>query len=975
MSKSKALGVWVDSCAVVVAWGACGFAENVAVGLLWRDQFSGAWEIDLARKLVVPLAVALFAPASLVASRAFRIVLRIAATGDRRLASVLAAVGALLAGALGYGVTGGRHFASWGFRGAVILLIASMGAWVSGVGAARLVRAVRIPLAIAAIGIFVTCASWLADGYVLPRLYPTFHDALFGCFLFGATAVAIALRGDEPPSMWSLAGAAAVTAALVFEWLSLPRTIAELDQRANLRIALVEHAPMAGRAIQFISKLRREEPARLSSGTTVGIAPGDVARTLDWSGHDIVLISIDALRADHVSAYGYGRAITPNIDGLARDGTLFESAYCPTPHTSYSVTSMLTGKYMRPLLALGLGSDSETWAQALRRYGYRTAAFYPPAVFFIDEEQFRTFETSRLGFEYAKVEFADPELRERQVEEYLSGAPPGVPMFLWVHFFEPHEPYVVHPEHVFTGGSPPEIDAYDSEVATADDGVGRILRVVRAHRPGAVVMVTADHGEEFGEHGGRYHGTTVYEEQVRVPLVIDGPMVRRGVRERSVVQTIDLFPTVLSALGIPRPARVRGRDLGSLLVGDLPVRQSFPLDSGFAFAETDDYALIAEGEHRLVCARRAAACALYRPQDDPRERRDVASTQRELFDGLRASLRSVELEFGRYERGEGRGLPEALRRGIQGDIEAAPDVVSLLDDADVSIRRKAAEVCFDLRSKETLVALRRSSIRDDDDEVRRWAKLALVRMGDADPDSLGNLGDDAAPEWRRRVALVRAERGDVAGCDELSNWWSYVLPPSGMGTADGEPPRLSLDLRHVREILEAASTAHCRSMVPGLIRGLSDVRARRYVSDVLGALGDPRARDPLLGLLARETNETSRAREAEALLALGMQTWASAIPSGDVRAKLPVSRGSQLALIFVSDPSATLEVRINGSDVPVGSANSSVRSVELPAHTGPNAVLEAHVEGGTVRALWIASDGGGSLESLNGLDHLEKRAH
>ena len=92
------------------------------------------------------------------------------------------------------------------------------------------------------------------------------------------------------------------------------------------------------------------------------------------------------------------------------------------------------------------------------------------------------------------------------------------PLFLWVHFFEPHEPYVVHPDHLFTGGRSADEDAYDGEIATADDGIGRIVRLLRARRPGAVVIVTADHGEEFGDHGGRYHGTTVYEEQVRVPL-------------------------------------------------------------------------------------------------------------------------------------------------------------------------------------------------------------------------------------------------------------------------------------------------------------------------------------------------------------------------------------------------------------------------------------------------------------------------
>jgi hypothetical protein len=807
------------------------------------------------------------------------------------------------------------------------------------------------------LGTAVAVVAWLSDSYVLPRLYPAFHVALLGVFLFGGALAAFAFRGNESPHRLAVVGAAAVTAFVGFEWMSLPRAIRAIEQRSNLRIALVEHAPLSGRAVEVVSALRQEDAAGSQSKDRGAAEAHEIARALDWSGHDIVLISIDALRADHVSAYGYGRKTTPNIDALARDGTLFQSAYCPTPHTSYSVTSMLTGKYIRPLLTLGLGADSETWAQDLRRYDYRTAAFYPPAVFFIDEGHFRTFESAQLGFEYAKVEFADPALREKQVDEYLRRVPSGAPLFLWVHFFEPHEPYVMHPDHAFSGGTPPEIDAYDSEVATADDGVGRIVRLVRARRGGAVVIVTADHGEEFGEHGGRYHGTTVYEEQVHVPLVVDGPGVQRGAREASVVQTIDLLPTVLSALGIPRPARVRGRDLGPELAGASAYERARRPDLGFAFAETDDYALIASGDVRLVCERRAAACALFRPLVDPLERRDVASAEAARFGELRANLRSIELEFGRYERGDGRSLPEALRRGIQGDVEAAGEVAALLDDADVTIRRKAAEICFELRSQETRAALRRALTRDEDEEVRRWSRLALVRLGDDPPESLESLQRDADASWRKRAALARAERGDGAGCDELGSWWSDVLPPADQAVADGEPPRLLLDLGHVREILEAAGKAHCRTLVPALVRGLSDVRARPYVADVLGALGDDRASDPLLALLASEPNVTSRAHEARALVRLGSRSWTSSVPSADVHAKLAVPKGSRRALVLVSDPDATLDVMIDGTSVPVGSADSPVRSVDLPVGAGPTVRFDARAGSGTVIAIWVVPAG------------------
>ena len=166
--------------------------------------------------------------------------------------------------------------------------------------------------------------------------------------------------------------------------------------------------------------------------------PRGSARPLDLGKRDILFISIDALRADHVGVYGYKRNTTPHIDALAKKGVIFTHAYCPTPHTSYSVTSMMTGKYMRPLLLQGAGEDSDTWASLLRTYGYRTAAFYPPAVFFIDPNRFTTFKKSHLGFEYAKVEFKEgagrvvagdalPRRRERRPATCSSGCTCSLP--------------------------------------------------------------------------------------------------------------------------------------------------------------------------------------------------------------------------------------------------------------------------------------------------------------------------------------------------------------------------------------------------------------------------------------------------------------------------------------------------------------------------------------------------------------------
>jgi hypothetical protein len=946
--SARIVSALVDAAAVVAAWAGLLLAENVAVGFLWREQFSGGWEVALARHIVVPMALAALAPAALVVVGAWRLALR-AADGSRAAAHVIAALGALSAGAVALGVSNGRHFASWGVRAPFVLALALAGAFVGAQGIPRAMDLSRRPVALGVLGLSFTAASWLTDAYVLPRLYPAFHLALLVATLSGAAATALGARvGARPPGPVARALAVAVALSVLGCAAWTARAWRLLDRATNVRIVLVEHAPLLGRAVAVAMRLR-PPPSVDPPATSAVAAPSEVARSLDWTGHDVVLVSVDALRADHVSAYGYPRPTTPNLDGLAREGTLFESAYCPTPHTSYSITSMMTGKYMRPLLALGLGEDAETWAQDLRRYGWRTAAFYPPAVFFIDEVRFSRFERERLGFEYAKVEFADPALRERQIAEYLDGAPPGRPLFLWVHFFEPHEPYVAHALHVFVGGASRDVDAYDGEVAEADDGIGRVVRLVRARRPGAVVMVTADHGEEFGEHGGRYHGTSVYEEQVRVPLVVVGPGVRAGARASTVVQTIDLLPTTLSALAIPRPARLRGRDLGPLLSGD-----SKSLDAGLAFAETDDYALVASGPERLVCDRRAAACAVYRPADDPLERRDVSAADPGRFEQLRALLRATERDHGHYEAAEGPAWPEALRRGMQGEAEVAADVASLLDDVDPGIRRKAAEVCFALHAPGTAPQVNRALKRDEDDQVRRWSALALARMGEPMPPLVETLLHDASRDWRRRAALALAERGDARACEETAAWWVDVLPqPGGSSDVDDAPPRLSLDLVHAQELLAATARARCRSAVPALVRALDDVRARASVADALGDLGDDRARRPLLALLANEPYVTTRPHEARALVALGARDWSSAELAPEVHATLPAPAGPTRLVALLSDSKAALEVSADGGAALRSDAEGEVRVLELGPEPNHRVRLDMRVSSGGIVAMWI----------------------
>ena len=785
--------------------------ENLAVGIGYRSEFASSWEMGSARLYLSPIALALSIPIALAAVLIARL-----AAGRRPWGVGL--IGLVGGAALGIGVSTGRRMASLAIRAPFVALVALVVALVAWLLARELPR--LRPMFVAAFGAIVAVVAWLADAFVLPRLYPAFHLALF--FLtfiaWAATSLVFVRRRSSRP-VAAVAFAGIVLAAASVAWA--PHAAKRIGLEDNLRRVMLERAPVLGRAVVVGNRMAPPPPLEddaASDATLASLRERKKTRALDWQGRDIVLVTIDALRADHVSSYGYARKTTPNIDALAARGARFEHAYCPTPHTSYSIASMMTGKYMKPLLALGAEDESETWAVQLRRYGYRTAAFYPPAVFFIDEHRFRRMRDESLGFEYKKEEFAATDLRRAQIERYLSLAPKDKPLFLWVHVFEPHEPYEAHPEFPFEGN--PRVDAYDSEVAAADALVGDIVRLVEEKRsPDAVFIVSADHGEEHGEHGGRYHGTTVYEEQVRVPLVVVGP----GIAPRVVqppVQTIDLLPTSLAALDVPIPPRIRGRDLGPALVGTEPATEQ-----GLAFAETDDYTLVARGTDRLVCARKIGSCTLFDLARDPGQKRPVNDERAGRVDELKKLTAAIERETGKVEVS---GLPDALRRGLQGDRDAAEDVATLLDDARVDIRRLAARCAFKLAAPEMKAQLARAESHDDDTEVRRWSSLALLRLGEGvAPKSErleavvdGVLRRGTNPDEKLAAALALAEHGDPRGEAELVARWSTTFVP-------GAPDAGELD--DARAILSAFAALRSKSAVPLLVRSLEDVRLRPHV--------------------------------------------------------------------------------------------------------------------------------------------------
>src|SRR3954451_20541470 len=286
---------------------------------------------------------------------------------------------------------------------------------------------------------------------------------------------------------------------------------------------------------------------------------------------NLILITIDTLRADHVGAYGAATAATPTLDALARGGARFDQGQTAVPLTGPSHATILTGQYppthgVRGNVNFTLGSTYPTLATRLQRRGYATAAFvgaYPVAAAFGFNQGFDTFDEEfhesspdDNGAERRANEVADASLR------WLS-ARAGGPFFAWLHFYDPHAPYdPPAPYRDRFAGRP-----YDGEIAFADAQIGRVLDAVHAsgRDRDTVVMVLADHGEGLGDHGELTHAVLTYQSTMRVPWVVAGPGGPEGREIATRVATIDLVPTALALVGADEDRSLLGRNLRPLL--------------------------------------------------------------------------------------------------------------------------------------------------------------------------------------------------------------------------------------------------------------------------------------------------------------------------------------------------------------------------------------------------------------------------
>jgi arylsulfatase A-like enzyme len=380
---------------------------------------------------------------------------------------------------------------------------------------------------------------------------------------------------------------------------------------------------------------------------------------------NVLLISIDTTRRDHCSTYGYQRPTTPVLDELGQQGAVFDLAYAPIATTAPSHATMLTGCYpiSHRLIKNGLTLDKDytTLPEMLRPHGFQSAAVVsafvldskfglaqgfdhydddiPPA-----ETTWKKDELQGLTVPQGSVDRRADFTSSRAIQWLRGQRNPERPFFMLVHYFAPHFPYV--PPEEFAQRFVPagavrqsmreQVGLYDAEIAYTDTEIGRLLKELETLQidQNTIVVVTADHGEGLKQHGYMFHAIHIYEEAVRVPLIIRyPPQISAGRRFSEPVEFTDLVPTLLDLLEIDVPAGLfQGTNLAGALRGEAELESDRPvflhrrhfsgLYRGDQFVKGELFG-VRKGDWKYIEGKEENMRQLFNLQDDPLERKNL----------------------------------------------------------------------------------------------------------------------------------------------------------------------------------------------------------------------------------------------------------------------------------------------------------------------------------------------------------------
>jgi arylsulfatase A-like enzyme len=443
---------------------------------------------------------------------------------------------------------------------------------------------------------------------------------------------------------------------------------------------------------------RRDEPRNAARAR-----PEAAGRRLN-----VLLVTIDTLRADHLGAYGYPRPTSPRIDAVARRGVVFDQAYTYWPKTRGSFVGIMTGRLAsqtgygksHPLLL----DFNPTLASVLEGAGYETVATVDNPNVAASLGYARGFDRYRETWEEKAL--ASEMDRARAITEdgiaFLGEARPERPFLLWLHYVNPHAPYeppapwdtafldasasrgeALRPVDGFHGGAPKQwaargkplgwyVAQYDGEIAAVDAEVGRVMDALDASavRERTLVVITSDHGESLGEHDYYFdHGENLFDPSMRIPLIVSGPGVKAGARAGVLATTLDFVPTILDAVKVSYPPDLAGESL-------LPATRGEPRPVRRRLQGQNDRNLLGAWDRRFKVvatpSESGARYALYDRERDPGETRDASHAQPERAREERRELElfreRIDAQLVRTRRllegqsGEERLTPEACER-------------------------------------------------------------------------------------------------------------------------------------------------------------------------------------------------------------------------------------------------------------------------------------------------------------------------
>lgn len=508
----------------------------------------------------------------------------------------------------------------------------------------------------------------------------------------------------------------------------------------------------------------------------LGIGWGMNAASPNIHRPDIFLVTIDTLRSDHLGCYGYEKIQTPAIDGLAKQGIRFADAFTPSPITNTSHVTILTGllpsSHGVTDFGVPLETSHTTLAELLRHQGYQTAAFIGSVI--LDSKSLapglnRGFdfydnfpENSETKSRWGRIERRGMDVVER-AEKWLNAHRSGT-RFVWVHLYDPHDPY--EPPAPYSETYKERL--YDGEIAYADSALGHLLSYLKANGwfDEAEIIVVGDHGEGLGEHQEETHGIFLYDSTTHVPLI----MKRAGNADAgrvvtAQVRTLDILPTLLELLEVPTPANVDGSSLLALISGaDNANRMAlgetdYPLRFGWAPLRS-----VRANDFKFIEAPRPE---LYDLHSDPGEERNRYEPWNAVVQAARQTLAATKAKSMSQPKPSAgavgsKTIAELRALGYLGAADAGSSTnvpePSLLPDPKDKIPEQnllhAAMMASEDGQIVTAKATLQKLLRLDRDSV-----LALSQIGELEAQS-GNY--KAARDYFRRAHEVRPDDSRLA---------------------------------------------------------------------------------------------------------------------------------------------------------------------------------------------------------------------